>query len=689
MYLAEDTTLGRQVAIKILDRAITEEGQFEMRFQREARIVASLQHPHIVTIHSLERVGDVFAIDMPYIDGGSLCDVLEGGNGKRNRVISCVRDTLGALACCHQEGIVHRDVKPSNILVRSDGLALLSDFGLAKLMAEQQAASLTLRSSSGLFLGTPRYAPPESWDGQEAAPTWDVYSVGLVLYESFAPQFPYDASTPMGLVKQIIERPIPPLGEVAEGVSPELSEAVSAMLDRDPAKRPANAAAALDRLSQTPEWTSAGPAGATVVGHIPRRQSPRRRPITWRITRPMVIVALAILILSAAIGIGGNLVLSGLWSDGTQRAGMNSGTGGPASLAPETVFDTLDVATGDLWADHLLLLAPPGSHEWNALAFESTRMWLIEFDAERSTTLQVSGKWARYSDRAASLFEHGDITGEARWVVPNEELSLSLEFRNLQDGTRETGAFVLKKTAAEPSETVFLQKFVSEDFALPLLYNEIIPRNLAWGQTVELLFLTRLSPRLAVPLIGEDVSSMNLDGKITDSEWGHFVVENPDGAGILTESGGDPNNRLLVRYDDKGLYAALTLGVAPRSPEIVLTLVPQLQIPVTESPCYSLLIAEEGVREGRRLVDERQIPWNCNARSAVSKSSKTFEAEVFVPFGDIEGVPAPKSGVRWWLNCAVFDGADQREPPMAQWGAQDPNDVQQGVIFVFGTANEK
>jgi len=142
VYLAEDETLGRQVALKVLAHTFSSDDQFEERFRQEARTIASLRHPNIVQIHSLERVGEDAAIDMDYVEGGALADAELAGTMTLRRVMGHAWDVLQALACCHEAGIVHRDVKPSNILLEADGRALLSDFGLAKLLAEYHTASV-------------------------------------------------------------------------------------------------------------------------------------------------------------------------------------------------------------------------------------------------------------------------------------------------------------------------------------------------------------------------------------------------------------------------------------------------------------------------------------------------------------------------------------------------------------------
>ncbi|HOH32159.1 MAG TPA: serine/threonine-protein kinase, partial [Candidatus Hydrogenedentes bacterium] len=142
VYLAEDTTLRRQIALKVLDQSITSTPHFESRFLQEARLVASLNHPNIVPIHALEQINGEWILEMPYIEGGSLMDAEARGTLDLRQMLKCVRDVLLALAVCHEAGIIHRDVKPSNILLDNQCRGMLSDFGLAKLLSLRQRDSL-------------------------------------------------------------------------------------------------------------------------------------------------------------------------------------------------------------------------------------------------------------------------------------------------------------------------------------------------------------------------------------------------------------------------------------------------------------------------------------------------------------------------------------------------------------------
>ncbi|MBI3176596.1 MAG: serine/threonine protein kinase, partial [Chloroflexi bacterium] len=234
VYLAEDQDLCRQIALKVLHRGFAADEDFIHRFRQEARTIAGLKHPNIVPVHALDLIGDDLAIAMDFIEGGTLA----GSKLSLQEALRYLGDILEALAWCHDKGIVHRDVKPNNILISPLGNALLSDFGLAKLLADFHASSVVTWASSGLFVGTPMYAPPEAWEGAEPTAAWDLYSVGTVLFEAIAGRLPYDAQTPLALIKQMIERPAPRLAELAPDISPELGELVDGLLRPDPLARP-------------------------------------------------------------------------------------------------------------------------------------------------------------------------------------------------------------------------------------------------------------------------------------------------------------------------------------------------------------------------------------------------------------------------------------------------------------------
>ncbi len=681
VYLVEDTTLGRLVALKVLNRSLTEQAEFESRFLREARTVASLQHPNIVPIYALERIGDFLAIEMPFVDGGSLAEAMERPSRKRSLVVSCMGDVLAALARCHAEGIVHRDVKPSNVLIRSDGVGLLSDFGLAKTLAQQETVSLSAGSSSAFFLGTPRYAPPESWEGEDVAPTWDVYSSGMVLYEAFAPNAPYSASTLMGLVKQVIETPIPLLAEVAEGVSGELSDAVAAMLHKDPAKRPEDASSALELLREAPEWTAFDENGARAIPlHTWKRKrlrKPAKPPFRLR-RKPAVVSALLILFAVSCTA----FVFGSIFRPGARMAGDVS-SAPPTSVAPYAVFDTFDPGTGAAWPCHLLLLASEDAEVWTALAFESTQIWLFDVVAQAPGIFRVTGNWAGYSDRTATLFQHGEIIGSARWTASNVEMTASLEFRNLLSGNRQRKAFVLKRSNQTLSDVDYVNHFAASDFGQVLLYNEVMPRRLAWGRRVEDAFLARAARVVAVPELGTEDGVIVVDGDLSDEPWPASALDSGEGPGVVGgEGSGAP--RLFARRDGKGLYLGFRAPGMPGNPHLRLAIMPRFDIPVRDSSRWSILANKDGIKTSRHGRGDNVLPWRCAWQVAMHDAGPSWQSEVFVPFGTAEGVPLPVAGERWRVNCSVTDGSAPGSAPVAMWGERDAGNVQNGMILVFG-----
>jgi serine/threonine protein kinase len=179
VYLAEDTLLGREVALKRLLPIFAEDEEFVTRFKREARAISRLTHPGLVSVHSLDWANGVLLLDMEYVRGSSLLRTLQNSVVTPQFTARLARDVLEALTECHEHGIVHRDIKPSNILLTETLRAKLVDFGIATALADSTATQLREGRSTTIVLGTPRFMPPEAWDGGEVSPQWDLCSPGL------------------------------------------------------------------------------------------------------------------------------------------------------------------------------------------------------------------------------------------------------------------------------------------------------------------------------------------------------------------------------------------------------------------------------------------------------------------------------------------------------------------------------
>jgi eukaryotic-like serine/threonine-protein kinase len=257
VYLAEDTKLGRQVALKLLPNEFTRDTDRVRRFQQEARAASALNHPNIVTIHEMGQVDDRRFIATEFIDGETLRQHIAGvhttadGSGKTmaplllHEVLNIAIQIADALAVAHEAGIVHRDIKPENIMVRRrDGYIKVLDFGLAKL-TEHPAVAIDpeattraqAKTSAGMVVGTVTYMSPEQTRGEKVDVRTDIWSLGVLLYEMVAGCAPFERSTPSEVIALILEREPAPLSQYARGVPSELERIISKALTKDREQR--------------------------------------------------------------------------------------------------------------------------------------------------------------------------------------------------------------------------------------------------------------------------------------------------------------------------------------------------------------------------------------------------------------------------------------------------------------------
>ncbi|HET6754291.1 MAG TPA: protein kinase [Jiangellaceae bacterium] len=235
---AIDRRLGRRVAMKLLDATASDPATRE-RFVREARSAASVSHPNAVTVYDTGEDNGLLYIAMELVDGPTLADLLaERGPLDPTHALTIASEVLGALEAGHVRGLVHRDVKPGNILLAPDGSAKLTDFGIAKSVGAVTAA-LTM---TGEVVGTPQYLSPEQAAGRAATPASDIYAVGLVLYEMLAGAPPFTGDTPLATVLAHQQEPVPPL-TTRPGLSAALATAVIRALAKAPRDRYPDAAA--------------------------------------------------------------------------------------------------------------------------------------------------------------------------------------------------------------------------------------------------------------------------------------------------------------------------------------------------------------------------------------------------------------------------------------------------------------
>lgn len=232
VYRGYQRSVDREVAIKVLTPSLVADERLLARFEREARLVASLQHPHILTVHDFGREGDILYLVMRLMAGGSLLDELQQrGPLPVERTLKLIEQIADALDYAHSRGIIHRDLKPSNVLLDDDGNVSLTDFGIAKMVQGGQTTGLT---GANAMMGTPVYMAPEQWRSEPVSPATDVYALGVIAYWMIAGQVPFSAETPHGLMYQHLNEPPEP----PQRLNPSVPHAVAPVLRRALAKHP-------------------------------------------------------------------------------------------------------------------------------------------------------------------------------------------------------------------------------------------------------------------------------------------------------------------------------------------------------------------------------------------------------------------------------------------------------------------
>src|SRR3989440_5585683 len=231
VYLAEDQELGRRVAIKILNGRHANYDQFIERFRREAKNAAALNHPSIVSIYDRGEAEDTYYIAMEFLDGRTLKELIVGrGAAPINVAVEYGRQILSALRFAHRHGIVHRDIKPHNVLVDAEGRVKVTDFGIARAGTSQM-------TETGSLVATAQYPPPEQARGGEVDPRSDLYSLGVVLYELLTGKTPFDGETPVEIaMKHLSNAPQPP-SKLRQDIPPELDMVVLRALAKNPDDR--------------------------------------------------------------------------------------------------------------------------------------------------------------------------------------------------------------------------------------------------------------------------------------------------------------------------------------------------------------------------------------------------------------------------------------------------------------------
>ncbi|HTJ18624.1 MAG TPA: serine/threonine-protein kinase, partial [Steroidobacteraceae bacterium] len=255
VYRARDTRLGRDVAVKVLPSHVSTDAEWRDRFEREARTIAALNHPHICTLHDVGHQDGIDFLVMEFLDGDSLAQRLARGPLPLEQALAIAIAVTDALDKAHRAGIIHRDLKPGNIVLTKSGAKLL-DFGLARVTPAAVAASglsmaptgITPVTAQGAILGTLQYMAPEQLEGREADPRTDIFALGCVLYEMLTGKRAFDGKTQASLIAAILEREPAPLITLQPSTPRALDRLVRKCLAKEPEKRWQTAGDVCDEL---------------------------------------------------------------------------------------------------------------------------------------------------------------------------------------------------------------------------------------------------------------------------------------------------------------------------------------------------------------------------------------------------------------------------------------------------------
>jgi tetratricopeptide (TPR) repeat protein len=338
VYKAYQPGLDRYVAVKVLHPHLSEDPNFITRFQREAKTVAALRHPHIVQVFDFDSQGDRYFMVMEYIEGGkTLKEVLNdlAARGERlplHHALDICAKLADALEYAHGQGMVHRDIKPANVLLPTVDNPVLSDFGIARIFGQ------TGLTASGAMIGTPAYMSPEQGRGEKADERTDIYALGIVLYEMMTGQPPYDADTPYGVILKHINDPLVPPHKFVEKLPQAVERVVLKSLAKDPLDRYPSAGAMRDAILRAKEdqdeitgvgevteeiWPEASQetvpaaAGPTIAAAFPAATetelaeplidaapAKKKRRVKWWVAALAVIAAIAVIGGGLALGLG-------------------------------------------------------------------------------------------------------------------------------------------------------------------------------------------------------------------------------------------------------------------------------------------------------------------------------------------------------------------------------------------------
>ncbi len=615
VYAGVDTVLRRRVAIKILRPQFAADEEFVKRFYTEAQHAAKLSHPNIVNIYDVGREGETYFIVMELVDGATLGEMIEDSRLPEAVAIDFAQQICNGLGYAHRQGLLHRDVKPANILITKDDVVKLTDFGIARAVTTQ---TVTV-TQPGLVMGSVYYISPEQAQGHELHESSDLYSLGVVLFQMLTGKLPYTGESPITVALKHVSNPVPPL-EIEDGsISPALTAIVRKLMQKDPSDRFGSAmevAKALREAREHPLVTTPFDIAANGASEMaperffpnpkPRPSRPPEKPATpqmkavqpktaaakRRAAAPRIpggVLALLGLVLVAAIGIGflvsrpggilggpSSVTVANVVGRGTEDAEKMLVSSGLA-------YKLVPVASETVPQDHVVRQAPAASsavpgHSVVAL-YVSTGLPTVELIDVRQYSLDDAERYLRAAKLAPKITKRYDKNAAKGTVLgqspePGTRLpvrsSVSLVVSQgpqpvgvpdvvtqiLGDATKTLAARGLKLEVSErvASDTIPPDVIVSQS---PAAGSAVAP-----GSTVA-VNVSLGAPELSVPDVGgrmaaDGASALQIAGLQAITE---YVVDGSAPPGTIMQQ--DPVAGTTVRKGSKVTLDIAVPGIVP------------------------------------------------------------------------------------------------------------------------------
>ncbi|HSG01613.1 MAG TPA: protein kinase, partial [Vicinamibacterales bacterium] len=553
VYLAEDTKLGRQVALKILSSELAGDADRRQRFEREARAAAALNHPNIVTIHSVEEADGVPFLTLELVDGETLSSLIPPGGMSLEKLLTIAIPLADAIGAAHQRGITHRDLKPANVMVTGEGRVKVLDFGLAKLKEEAwQAASASLPTQEltgeGRILGTVAYMSPEQAEGRAVDPRTDVFALGVMLYEMATGRRPFTGDTQMSVLSAIIKETPASVTELKGDLPRDLARILQRCLAKDPEDRYQTAKDLRNDLRMLKEDLASGELTTSAAGTAVR-VPPAAKPV-WQ--RPAVLGAAAVVLVAAAaylVGRGGapaeptrtpfeNVSLTRLTTTGTAGLAALSADGRYAAYVVEENREQ------SLWLRQVttssnVQIVPAAAVAYDGLGFSPDSNYIYYVVYPRG-------------ENYASLFQVPVLGGGARKILEDIDTPPSFspdgrEFAFLRGFPDTGGTAIMLADADGGNERELARRTLPQDFMLD---------GVAWSPDGRVIVAPGTNREtLEASIVVVDAES-GAETTLGTHDWQavHFFAWLPDGRTLLVnahEGGGESSTQIwAVSYPD-------------------------------------------------------------------------------------------------------------------------------------------